>query len=211
MNQAPEPAIGADALPVVGVHEAHHVIHSVEAPHQLGPVARFDDAVDRAFDRLRGREPYDRIFYALTELGDFSLFWHLLAWARAVPDPNDLPSSVRLSAVLGIESVVVNGAFKSVFKRERPVIQVERPHRLRIPLTTSFPSGHASAAMVAAMLLSDDSNAWPIYWALAVAMAASRIYVRIHHASDVVGGLAVGLTIGTVARRVWRSPRARRH
>ena len=34
-------------------------------------------------------------------------------------------------------------------------------------------------------------------------VASSRVYVKIHHASDVVGGLAVGVVIGLVAKKAW--------
>ena len=65
-----------------------------------------------------------------------------------------------------------------------------------MPLTSSFPSGHASAAFCAAGLLSEGSRLEPAYYALAAVVAASRVHVKIHHASDVVAGAAVG----TVAR-----------
>ena len=110
----------------------------------------------------------------------------------------------RLTATLVAESVLVNGVIKSLFKRERPVSQEPRPYKMRIPLTTSFPSGHSSTAVVAAMLLSEGNSAWPLYWGVAGLVASSRIYVRIHHASDVVGGLATGLVIGSAARALWR-------
>ncbi|MEZ5144920.1 MAG: phosphatase PAP2 family protein [Acidimicrobiales bacterium] len=187
----------------------HHVLHHLEPPHEVGPVHRFDDAVDRLFDQLRGHEPSDRILYALSELADFSLGWILLAWVRGLRSDDDAYEAVRVTACLAAESVVVNGVVKSLFRRERPVVQVERPHRLRVPKTTSFPSGHASAAMVAALLLAEDSRAWPLYWGLAVTVAASRIHVQIHHASDVAGGAVTGLVLGTVARKVWPK-RARR-
>lgn len=166
-------------------------------------VAAFDEAADRAFDRLRGNRVADRSFYAVTELADFGLLWVLLAGVRGLRSDDDAAEFWRLAAVLGVESVVVNGAVKSLFRRERPVVQVERPHRLRIPLTTSFPSGHASTAMVAATLLGEGRRTRPLYYALGLWVASSRIYVRIHHASDVAGGLALGLALGQVAKRVW--------
>jgi hypothetical protein len=42
-------------------------------------------------------------------------------------------------------------------------------------------------------------------------VASSRIYVRIPHASDVVGGIAVGLVIGTVAKKAWPLDGPARH
>jgi membrane-associated phospholipid phosphatase len=57
--------------------------------------------------------------------------------------------------------------------------------------------------MVAAILLSQRSSRRTGWFALAVLVAASRVYVRIHHASDVVGGLALGVVLGALARALW--------
>ncbi len=178
-------------------------LHEVQSPHWLSPVRRFDELADQALDRFRGREPHDRIAYALSELADFSLLWHLIGWSRALRDPDELAAAVRLSVCLGIDSVFVNGFVKMLFRRERPVQESDRPHRLRVPITTSFPSGHASSATVAAVLLSDGRRPNPLLWGLAGAVAASRAHVRIHHASDVFGGVALGLVMGSIMRRVW--------
>lgn len=169
----------------------------------------FDDAVDARFERhLRGRPPVDRVMYSVTELADFSLLWHLLAATRGVGSDRALLEAVRLSAVLGVESTVVNGVLKSLFKRTRPVPESARPHHLRIPLTTSFPSGHASAAFCAATLLAEGRSAATraAWFALAGLVASSRVHVKIHHASDVIGGVVVGLAVGRIARRVWPRP-----
>lgn len=168
---------------------------------------RFDAAVDAWFDRtLRGRPAVDRVLYSVTELADFSLLWHLLGATRGLRSERDAAAALRLSVVLGVESTLVNGGLKSLFRRERPIPAFERPHHLRIPVTTSFPSGHASAAMCAATLLSDGrSRPAKVGWfALGGLVAASRVHVKIHHASDVLGGVAVGLVAGQVARRLWR-------
>lgn len=177
---------------------------STSAISTSGIVTRFDDAVDTVFDMVRGTEPADRIFYAITELGDFSLIWHLISWSGALGSQRGLRRAVEMSSMLAVESVVVNGVIKSMFKRERPVVQAPRPHKLRVPLTTSFPSGHASAATAAAMLLTRDSRVPALWWGLAAAVASSRVYVRIHHASDVVGGVAVGIVVGGATRLLLR-------
>lgn len=176
---------------------------------QFDVVRRFDSAVDTAFDRLRGNPVADRAFYAITELGDFGLIWMLIGGVRALRNDDEIEEFVRLAVTMGVESVLVNGLIKNLVKRERPVVETERPHNLRIPLTTSFPSGHASSAMTAATLLGQGRRTAPVYYALGLLVASSRVYVRIHHASDVVGGLAVGLTLGRIAKRVWPGPRGR--
>ena len=174
-----------------------------ETPHPLGPIgASLDEVVDRAWDRLRGNPALDRLFYTASELGDFSLIWHLLGTARGVTLRGGTREAARLALALGAESALVNGVVKSAFRRERPIQSGERPHNLRQPLTSSFPSGHASAAFLAATLLSERSKVKPLWFGLATIVATSRIHVRIHHASDVVLGAGIGLTLGRLIRRV---------
>jgi undecaprenyl-diphosphatase len=172
-------------------------------------VRRFDAAADQTFDRLRGNPVADRVFYAITELGDFGLIWMLIGGVRALRNDDEIEEFVRLAVAMGVESVLVNGLIKNLVRRERPVVEVVRPHNLRIPLTTSFPSGHASSAMTAATLLGQGRRTAPLYYAFGLLVASSRVYVRIHHASDVVGGLVVGLALGRIAKRVWPGPRGR--
>jgi membrane-associated phospholipid phosphatase len=175
---------------------------SVSGP-KGGPVKQFDDFVDELFEmHLRGRPAVDRVFYAASELGDWSLIWHLLGAGQAVVRPDGLRRAARLSAALGVESALVNGVLKSLFRRTRPVHEAERPHRLRTPRTTSFPSGHASSAFLAAALLSEGSRAKPLFFATAAVVAASRVHVRIHHASDVAGGVVIGLALGQIVKRL---------
>ena len=88
MKAAPDPTGGP-------FDEGFIDAHVVEPPHELGPIHRFDDAVDRALDRVRGHEPSDRILYALTELADFSLLWHLIGWSRALRSDRAPGSAAR--------------------------------------------------------------------------------------------------------------------
>jgi undecaprenyl-diphosphatase len=165
-------------------------------------VASFDQAVDRAFDHLRGRKAADRLFYAASELGDFGLIWVILGTVKGLRKGDDLATAVRMTAAMGAESVLVNGIIKSFFRRTRPPWEVDRPLHVRRPLTSSFPSGHATSAVSAAMMLSEDDEWWPLYVVLAALVASSRIYVKIHHASDVAAGLAVGVVLGMIGRRL---------
>ena len=66
-------------------------------------------------------------------------------------------------------------------------------HKIRKPQTSSFPSGHASSAVLAASILSEGSKLSAVYKVLAALVATSRIHVRAHHASDVIAGATVGL------------------
>ena len=175
-------------------------------------VSRFDRAVDEWFEEhLRGHAVADAVFYAASALGDHGALWIAAAAAQAgrrhlagAPPPAWRPALLRAVAGLGVESALVNGPVKWVFRRERPVHEGTRPLHLRQPRTSSFPSGHATAAFFGAALLREDDPLWPLYYGLAVVVAASRVHVRIHHASDVVGGVVVGVALGELARRLVR-------
>ena len=173
----------------------------------LDLVDRFDDRVDLLFEKLRGRPWADRVFYTASQLGDYGLIWLLLAALAALGGSWRAERNLwRLAAVLGLDSMFVNGLLKSLIKRSRPLVDDgERPLYLRRPVTTAFPSGHASSAVVAAMLLGEiGGRRWRnLLWLLAATVALSRIHVRIHHASDVAGGAATGMVLGRLARRIW--------
>jgi undecaprenyl-diphosphatase len=169
----------------------------------LGAVDRFDAAVDGLFDHLRGHPAVDRVMYGASALGEFGLLWVMLGALRGLRGDHHWRAAVRVGAAVGIDSVLVNAGVKSLFRRQRPVVDAPRPYPLRIPLTSSFPSGHATSAFSAATLLADGDPALaPLYYAAATVVALSRIHVRIHHASDVVGGIAIGIGLGRLGRRL---------
>jgi undecaprenyl-diphosphatase len=168
-------------------------------------IVDLDEAVDTAVDRVRGHRTLDRIMYGASELGDWSLIWHLIAAGQGLLPGRDPMTAVRASAILGVESLIVNGGIKSLFRRHRPVWEEDRPrpHRIRTPRTSSFPSGHASSAFTAAGILSQGDPLWPVYYGIAAVVATSRVYVKMHHASDVLAGAALGVGLGLLARRAW--------
>lgn len=169
-------------------------------------VATFDEAVERKIDDVRGHRGLDRVMYAASEIGDFSLVWHLIGTARSLaPDRNPM-HAVRLSSLLGLESLLVNGLIKSAFGRRRPPWEHDRPHQLRQPRTSSFPSGHASSAALAVGVLSQRDPLWPLYAVVGATVASSRVYVKVHHPSDVVAGAALGVALALIARRLWPLP-----
>jgi undecaprenyl-diphosphatase len=169
-------------------------------------VARFDGRVDALFDPLRGHPVADRTFYAASELGDFSLVWLILGALRGLRSERDWHAAVRAGLGLCAESVLVNVGIKSLFRRTRPPWETNHPMRLRRPRTSSFPSGHATSAFAAAGLLSEEDPLWPAYYAIAVVVATSRVYVKIHHASDVLAGAVLGVALGRIGRRLAPLP-----
>lgn len=171
------------------------------APAVIG----FDARADAALEALRGHPTLDRIMTAATHAGEFSMVWHAAGLVRgAVTGRWD--QTIGLAAGLGAESLIVNQGLKRLFRRARPTLSGDERFAIRTPLTSSFPSGHASAATFAAITLVrwDGARSIPVWGTLAATIALSRPYVRIHHASDIVGGVLTGAALAALARPVYR-------
>lgn len=168
-------------------------------------VGAFDRRVDGFAARLRGHPVADRVLYGLSQAGNHSMLWHgINAVDAAVGGRDRRRRALRRSVILATDQALVNGPVKWMFRRGRPDHIDEHPHALRTPVTSSFPSGHASAGACAATLLGRDLGAAPLWWGLAAAVAWSRVHVGVHHASDVVGGTVAGVVLARLADRAWR-------
>ena len=105
------------------------------------------------------------MFPAASELGDFSLIWHIVNTARGTASNAQADASLLLAALLGVESLVVNQGLKRLFNRQRPTAAGDPRYPVRRPSTSSFPSGHASAAFFAAtLLIARDGKRWAPLW-----------------------------------------------
>ncbi len=171
----------------------------------MSVVESFDRWGDDQLERLRGNTVADGVFKTASYLGDFSGIWHLIGLGRAIANPSSVRQSLALSAMIGVESLIVNQGVKRLFRRTRPTETGDPRFPVRRPSTSSFPSGHASAALFAAAILTTATGRAlaPVWYSTATIVAVSRAYVRIHHPSDVVGGAVVGALLGLVGSRVF--------
>jgi undecaprenyl-diphosphatase len=168
-------------------------------------VAVFDERVEKWLEPRRS-EALDRVMYGLSSAADHGLLWLGIATLRTART-RDLRWGGRFVAALAGESLVTN-LVKMLFRRVRPPDHFSNdeplPYGMRRPITSSFPSGHAVTAFTAAAIMSRDRRTGPVYYSLAATIAASRVYTRIHHASDGIGGVVLGVALGRVARRLVR-------
>ena len=168
---------------------------------------RFEQ-LDRRVDDLvapwRGRPAADAVAYVASAVGDHGLIWFLIGLVRARRPGRR--RAVALWAVLftGAVTPVVNVVVKEGTRRGRPDPRADDPPSIRVPRTTSFPSGHALAAWCAATLLADGDPLAPLYYVAAGAVSASRVHVRLHHATDVLAGAVLGVGLGRLGRRLSR-------
>ena len=162
----------------------------------------FDQRIDKLLEPTRNFKPAVWLFTAATALGDFGILWHIIGIIRAVADSSRVRQALILSSLMGVESLLLNQGIKPFFRRERPTTKGDQRFKIRKPSTSSFPSGHASSAFFAAVVLSGWST-WPaivLWFACALIVATSRVAVRIHHASDIFAGAFIGAAMGVIAR-----------
>ena len=164
-------------------------------------LAAFDAWFGRLLEPTRNFKPTIWLFATATALGDFGILWHIVGIVRAVADNSRVKQALILSALMGVESLLLNQGIKPFFKRERPTVKGDSRFKIRKPRTSSFPSGHASSAFFAAVVLTRWSS-WPAittWFVFAVIVATSRVAVRIHHATDIFAGALIGTTMGLLA------------
>ena len=139
----------------------------------------------------------DRVVIEYSALGNRGLIWVVGGVAVAL-------GTQRWWAIPLVAGVVwitlgVNYVIKRCVRRERPLERRGRAPLIVAPPSPSFPSSHAAMSSAGAIALSVYAPAlWPLFATLAVLMAASRVYLGVHHVSDVVAGLAVGACTGTL-------------
>lgn len=172
-----------------------------EIADKLGTGRRLGQADQVFTDALSRSVPLEaqQVFAALTRLGDTATLVGLCVVVALL-----LSWRGRLGlAVAWIMTLagggLLNATLKRVFARVRPVhddglVQADG---------FSFPSGHSSGSVVAyGMLAYLALRLLPVRWhgpvallmlALACTIGASRMFLRVHFASDVLAGLALGL------------------
>jgi undecaprenyl-diphosphatase len=174
----------------------------------IGLVQRVDQLVDGWFEPLRGSPALDSAAKVVTGLGDHGLMWATTTVWRARHTGPERKRAVRALTVAGIESSVVNAALKAAIGRSRPdrrgVRLADGGIPVREPKTSSFPSGHTLAAFCSATVMSQrgDRAGNALLFASASLVGLSRLHLRAHHASDVVGGAVIGTAIGLIGRRL---------
>ena len=117
----------------------------------------------------------------------------------------------RRAAASGLAAVVatsasVNLVLKPLGRRRRPdplLAEVPRARQVRMPSSTSFPSGHTAAAVAfAAGVGRVLPEAGVLLHVLAAAVGYSRVHTGVHYPGDVVAGAVLGASVADLTARV---------
>lgn len=151
----------------------------------------------------------------LSHFANHSKPWFAVAAVVAlVGGPRGRRAAATGVAAIGVTSLVVNQPMKLAGDRPRPDREgagVPEERWVRMPTSSSFPSGHSASAAAFAVAVGDvlPGLRWPLRVAGSV-VAFSRVYTGVHYPGDVAAGVLSGLVIGRSTARVGRRIAARR-
>jgi undecaprenyl-diphosphatase len=191
-----------------------------QADGKDGPPAMNDGARSRL---IRELDQVDRTVYAaiagtrtptldtglrrLSNAANHSRLWFAIAAGLALAGGRSgRRAAVAGSVAIAATSAIVNLTMKTTVVRERPdriAADVARARHVRMPRSTSFPSGHSASAFAFAAAVGDvlvPASA-PVH-ALAAGVAYSRVHTGVHYPGDVVAGSLVGLVVGSLIGRL---------
>ena len=182
----------------------------------ISPVAAWLNAVFAGFDAsvaVMIHKLYELcgVFFTpflefISVLGDGGIFLIVLSLIFMLFRPTRRYGLAILLSI-GIGALITNLWLKPWICRPRPYTDEGSVfHQLWITMgqhsesDKSFPSGHTTAAfsaMTAVFLVGNKRISW-IAFIFGILMGISRIYLAVHYASDVLGGILVGLIAGSI-------------
>jgi membrane-associated phospholipid phosphatase len=160
------------------------------------------------FMRTRGHSAaVEHSAKAIAASGEYGAIWAATALVAAAFDP---PRRGRwlAAAALAPAAIGLNFAVKVAVRRHRPELR-GLPPLGRAPSSLSFPSAHSTASFAAATAMSRIApGKAPALFAGAAVMALTRPYLGMHYPSDVVGGAALGIALGSLVPGLDEYPAA---
>jgi len=159
-------------------------------------------------DRVRLKttsSPWWRLAVLFAHSGD-SWLWAIglaLVWLFGIPYWHNLAAILEISVV--IQALLVF-AIKAMVRRRRPSGEWGSIYRQFDPL--SFPSGHATRAMLLAVMAVWLGPLW-FGWLIAIwapLVCISRVMTGLHYLTDILGGMILGIILGgilAITSTVW--------
>jgi membrane-associated phospholipid phosphatase len=171
---------------------------------QVAEVLRELGAVDRAIYSAvasTSTPGLDEPLRRLSNAANNSRLWLAIAAGLAVTGGRTgRRAAARGTLAIGVTSALVNLGVKSLWSRPRPDragAGVPGQRNVRMPASTSFPSGHAASGFAFAAAIGREQP-----WVglalrfLAATVAYSRVHTGVHYPGDAVAGSLIGASTG---------------
>lgn len=178
-------------------------------PGPLTGLHEIDVAAYRAVAGWHAPEAVDHGLRRLSGAADYSRLWFGVATGLALAaGPRGRAASLTGVSAIAVTSLLVNQPLKHLGARPRPdrvgaAVPVAR--WVRMPTSTSFPSGHSASAAAFAVAVGDviPSLRWPL-GLLAATVGFTRTYTGVHYPGDVLVGASAGGLLGRLTSRTAR-------
>lgn len=141
----------------------------------------------------------NEFFRDITSIGGLWLYLILILFTFLTA--GQLPAVQLLTALIAIYVVAV--IIRLIYFKDRPTHEPHTTILERID-ASSFPSIHSARATTLAYLLSKQlPEATILLTGIAALVCVSRIYLRKHYLTDVVGGVALGILSAVAVARIF--------
>lgn len=139
----------------------------------------------------------DKIMVFFTSLGDNGIIWIILMIVLLSGKKTRNKGVVLLITVITV--FILTNYLKEEFHRVRPYEYMNFIPKVKTSGTSSFPSAHSAVAFaVFGVYYFYNLRYKYVIGVIALIIAVSRFYLEVHYLSDVLAGIALGLTVSYI-------------
>ena len=139
----------------------------------------------------------DKIMVFFTSLGDNGIIWIILLIVLLSGKKTRNKGVVLLITVITV--FIITDYLKGEFHRVRPYEYMHFIPKIKTSGTSSFPSSHSAVAFaVFGVYYFYNLRYKYVIGVIALIIAVSRFYLEVHYLSDVLAGIALGLTVSYI-------------
>ena len=139
----------------------------------------------------------DKIMVFFTSLGDNGIIWIILLIVLLSGKKTRNKGVVLLITVITV--FILTNYLKEEFHRVRPYEYMNFIPKVKTSGTSSFPSAHSAVAFAVFGVYNFYNLRYKyVIGVIALIIAVSRFYLEVHYLSDVLAGIALGLTVSYI-------------